>query len=373
MSVKKVSVKVGQDLFGNDSYTVKKVSVLPIGLSYVPELPKNSNPVNSVILCDYLSINQGYSVAYSLPLEKGFHSNVLGLNERNKPVNNLSRKSTVKIYNAIKWLTTISELKEVYSIKEKKSFKFKLCFITLTLSDSQKHSDQFIKKHMLEPFLKWMIYSYRCINFIWKAEVQDNGNIHFHITTNKFIHWRAIRKKWNRIQQNHGYTQKHGDENKQMELNSTDIHSVRSVKDIMIYFSKYMSKADKYKRSAPLNIQNKDFYYSWDNYQFELKCDGLYYPVKRRINGMMWNCSRSLKNTAILLNGQMDEYKQMESVMMNKELVSKVEKDYRCVYIHKKKLFNSLPESIRNEIKNRIKSARKADNAQLKIEIESFN
>ena len=54
-------------------------------------------------------------------------------------------------------------------------------FITLTLSDVQAHTDDSIKEHMLQPFLYWLQRYYNC-SYVWKAETQINGNIHFHIT-----------------------------------------------------------------------------------------------------------------------------------------------------------------------------------------------
>jgi hypothetical protein len=203
--------------------------------------------------------------------------------------------------------------------------------------------------------------------------VQDNGNIHFHITTNKFIHWRAIKKKWNRLQQRYGYTQKHGDENKQMNINSTDIHSVKNIKEVMYYFSKYISKSDTYKKTCYIGNVITDGIYHNENNTYTLRYNGAYYPLKRKIHGMVWNCSQSLKKTAIILDGQMDEYREMLPILSNKEIVTKKEMDYRVVYMHKKKIMNHLPVTIQQEIRERIKRARKADKAQLAIEIESFN
>ncbi len=41
---------------------------------------------------------------------------------------------------------------------------------------------------------------YEGINYIWKAEMQKNENIHYHILTDAKINWKVIRKNWNQIQ-----------------------------------------------------------------------------------------------------------------------------------------------------------------------------
>ncbi|GAH86291.1 unnamed protein product, partial [marine sediment metagenome] len=41
--------------------------------------------------------------------------------------------------------------------------------------------------------------------YVWRAEKQENGNIHFHFIVDNFIPWNELRNTWNRIQQNLGY------------------------------------------------------------------------------------------------------------------------------------------------------------------------
>lgn len=126
---------------------------------------------------------------------------------------------------------------------KKKGFYFKLNFITLTLTKPQQHPDTYIVHHMLIPFLKYLRRSHNVINYIWKAEIQPErllkrGErcIHFHITTNKFIHWKKVRNKWNELQLAHGYREENTDPN------STDIHSVINEKQAVHYMSKYITK-----------------------------------------------------------------------------------------------------------------------------------
>jgi hypothetical protein len=177
-------------------------------------------------------------------------------------LNIISNDSVKKIRNALNNLYAISDVKYVYSKQSKKSFSFKLNFITLTLSSKQKHSDNEIKRKLLEPFLKWMQYNHNMNSYVWKAETQKNGNIHFHITTNIFIHYKAIRNAWNRVQSKLNYIPNNYTMLDDDVPNSTDVHSVRNAKQCIGYMVKYMTKSE---------------------------------PDKRQIDGQMWNCSKNLK------------------------------------------------------------------------------
>jgi len=78
-----------------------------------------------------------------------------------------SKQSKTKLANAINWMLLFAEKKTVFSKTPYVSkngdllhyFSFRLSFITLTLSDTQKHSDKYIKEHMLQPFLYWLTRS----------------------------------------------------------------------------------------------------------------------------------------------------------------------------------------------------------------------
>src|SRR5690554_5071199 len=62
-----------------------------------------------------------------------------------------------------------------------------LVFITLTLSSKQVHDDNFIKRNLLNNFIIYMGRKFDMKNYLWKAEKQKNGSIHFHIVTDVYI------------------------------------------------------------------------------------------------------------------------------------------------------------------------------------------
>lgn len=163
--------------------------------------------------------------------------------EKNINTGTLSEKSITRMRNAINWMLFFAQDKTVYSKKKKRSFKFKINFITLTLSAKQQHEDTYILHHMLFPFLKWLERKWQVTAYVWRAEIQskrlhERGErcIHFHLTTDKFVHYRQIRNKWNALQLAHGYRQENEDPN------STDVHSVRTEGKVIGYMAKYITK-----------------------------------------------------------------------------------------------------------------------------------
>lgn len=221
---------------------------------------------------------------------------------------NLSRKAKSRLYNAMGWLlyfTGNNNLKhkkynentkniksELYGsemIIQKESntyqkgtdfycenkLKYKLGMITLTLPSMQIHSDNYIRQNMLHQFLDRLMRSGKITSYIWKAEKQKNGNIHFHIIVNKFVWHHRINTIWNKILKKEGYIERYKNNqlfkhekgftfdasiakfadyktqlrryNKGMSEdwqnpNTTDIHAIKKVKNLKSYMVKYLMK-----------------------------------------------------------------------------------------------------------------------------------
>ncbi len=175
----------------------------------------------------------------------------------------LTWKSISKLRFSINLLVAQSIWKEVYSPNTHRFYKFKINFITLTLSAAQGPvPDRSIKNKMLEPFLRNMRNVYKLRSYVWRAERQKNGNIHFHITCDIFIPYDSIRDAWNLQLGKYHFIKDFKNANNSEFPNSTDVHAVHSIKDLAAYLTKYMSK-----------IEN----------------------MKDVIEGKVWDCSRNLK------------------------------------------------------------------------------
>ncbi len=152
--------------------------------------------------------------------------------------------------NSINWLLLAAPKKWVFQKSTNKRFQFKINFITLTLPTSdQKHTDTYIKRELLHPFLISVGYSHNLKNYIWKAETTKNGTIHFHITTDTFIHYKDLRRAWNKQLERHGYIDEFESRNGHRNPNSTDVHAVINVKNLGAYMCKYLTKNDDTRRA----------------------------------------------------------------------------------------------------------------------------
>ena len=111
----------------------------------------------------------------------------------------LSNASIRKLVNYINWFCEQAKFKSLQKDGFRKGIFYKLGFLTLDLPFQQHHDDVTIKHDLLNQFIveiknKWFVK-----NYIWRAEKQNNGNIHFHIIIDRFVDYSWIRNTWNRI------------------------------------------------------------------------------------------------------------------------------------------------------------------------------
>ena len=141
------------------------------------------------------------------------------------------------------WITAIECTIQDRKLDKKYLYRY-ITFVTLTLSAPQKHTDQFIKRHMLAFFITQLKRKYHVKTYLWVAEAQKNGNIHFHICIDKPIHHQKIRDVWNSIQSSHGYLDNYEKIHGHTNANSTDIHGLKAINYIDQYICKYMTKTE---------------------------------------------------------------------------------------------------------------------------------
>lgn len=166
------------------------------------------------------------------------------LTRENHTGGKISYHARRRINKAISWLLFYSKQKKVYLQSIRKTVQFRINFITLTLSAPQTHSDQEIKSKLLNNFLTVFRQKYGAMHYMWKAERQKNGNIHFHIISDTFIHYATLQKEWNRIQETLGYISEFEKKHGHRDPHSTEVKAVRKVKNLKAYFAKYFLKDD---------------------------------------------------------------------------------------------------------------------------------
>lgn len=223
-----------------------------------------------------LSLSPSKIVEYWQYVNEGNHASIkiksLENLKHNKQNGVLSKNAKKRMLNAIDWLCAYATNKLIYDKKTGKRFKYQVGFITLTLSSTQTHSDNTIKKELLNQFFVEAKNRWKVVHYVWRAETQKNGNLHFHILLDKFVPYQELRNVWNRIQNKLGYVDRFAEKNKHHDPNSTDVHSVINIKNIRKYVSSYMSKESDVRevtgnlwglsyslsKSKPLTVQNWD-------------------------------------------------------------------------------------------------------------------
>jgi hypothetical protein len=205
--------------------------------------------------------------------------------EENYHNGKVSEIAAKKIGNALSYLVFISSPQNIPRRIRGKDLHFCLNFITLTLSSNQTHSDHEIYNHIFRPFLMALNRKWKVSHYVWRAEKQSNGSLHYHLVTNKFIPWHELRDVWNRCQQNLGYVTRYRENqiffhregfrfrpelatkwnrNSQLKAyqegcrtdwqnpNSIDVHSLNLVSNVKSYFMTYFKK-----QSQSANIKGR--------------------------------------------------------------------------------------------------------------------
>lgn len=183
------------------------------------------------------------AVPYSGIKHKLTHHENFKSNNTNGDISHAAKR---RIQNAIEWMVATSKRKQVTDYETGKTFNFKCNFITLTLSATQRHSDTEVMKCCFQPWLDIVRKKYSLKRYVWRAEVQLNSNIHFHITTDTYIPHQELRRLWNMQQEKLGYITEFFNRHGHHNPNSTDIRSVKHVKKLANYMAKYMSKNRSY-------------------------------------------------------------------------------------------------------------------------------
>ena len=116
-------------------------------------------------------------------------------------------------------------------------------FITLTIASPKNITARQAYDNLLAPFLDWLRKTMQVKTYIWKAELQKRGQIHYHITTPAWIHHKEIRKKWNALQHAAGLLDEYAEVHGHFNPNSTDIHNTRSIRKMDQYLVKELSKS----------------------------------------------------------------------------------------------------------------------------------
>jgi hypothetical protein len=255
-----------------------------------------------------ISLNPNSAHYYYVPADgfrasRAHSSNAFHLDD-NSHSGKVSMKGRKRLEKAINWLLYLAKPKKVTDSTTGKKFIFKVNFITLTLPATQTHTDQQISATCLKNFLDVCRAQCGLNNYVWRAEAQANGNIHFHLITDVYIHHTDIRRWWNQSVELLGYIQEFQKKFHHTNPNSIDVHSVKHINRLSSYLSKYMSKERAFSCIGELRLikgKTVEVLYGSKMYRDELanrktgKVVGHVLGARiRLIESKLWACSRSL-------------------------------------------------------------------------------
>jgi hypothetical protein len=242
----------------------------------------------------FAKVHPHYTLTYTTPVTQPDRSNYKPPKKHNH-TGAMSFKQQCRIKQAVELLREASNLQTVYDEATKQRISFRLNFITVTLSGPQRHPDKYIMEQMFRPLLRWLNEVQGCKNYVWKAECQDNGNLHLHVTANKFVPWEKLRNKWNQLQYDQGYI------SATQNPNSTDVKAVRNEKQISSYLSKYISKKDILPKACYIDHDwnAAHFYksplYEWQQLSESDKAKSCPLVLKRIPECKLYDCTAALK------------------------------------------------------------------------------
>lgn len=353
----------GNDLFGTLSLLGKK-KIVEVAVPRISSKKVKEKPA----FFETIKIQPTYAVSfYRSTNPKKREKKIPVYNKHNGQVSN---KAATKIRNAINWMLLFSQTKFVYSKAEKKTFSFKLNFITLTLPSEQKQSDDYVKKEILVPFIEWMTKTKGAFMWLWKAEAQNNGNIHFHITSHQFIHWRSVRAKWNTLCAKHGYCKVFQDGSNDKGDSATQIKAAKNPETVGAYLAKYISKNDRTKNKAK-KPKGLPIYLSQLKSETATNyCYSSYSVLKRPIEGRLWACSNNIAS----INCFVSQFKNsgLEIDTMREEIISitentKEDRYYNCFFYE-----NICTGNVPELLKKTVDKLRPKNKQQTSFEVETL-
>lgn len=188
-----------------------------------------------------LQIRSNSAVAYSLPLEQTPYNRKANINAPTYS-GKVTDHAAKRIKRTCEILLMRSPPRTVWNTVTNFPCQFRLTFATITISATTIIDHREAYERGLKPLLRWLRDKQGWKDYLWKAELQTRGQIHWHVTGNQFLDWRHLKSQWNNIQYQRGWLDEYHGKTGLWTPNSTDIHAVGNVKRLDLYLAKYISK-----------------------------------------------------------------------------------------------------------------------------------
>lgn len=209
-------------------------------------------------------------IGVALMESEAFRQNVEELKKTEKYSGNMTAGAKKRLVKAISLMVTSTPRRYQLNRVTNKVMSFQLSFTTLTIPNCEMAKDaKLCHKVLLEPMLRILRRKYKMKSYVWKCELQKNGSVHYHLTSDVFVIHTELRDNWNALLRKEGFLVEFQKEYGHDNPNSTDIHSTRDIRNMEAYIIKYVSKSVSEGRilnakvwDASLNLKKGKFYSS---------------------------------------------------------------------------------------------------------------
>lgn len=150
--------------------------------------------------------------------------------QRNKDISEVTKRRIKKM------CATWFNLLRLYNAPRAKKEQLLPTFITLTYPINMQE-DLSARRYELGKFITYMQRKNFLKRYLWKAEAQKNGSLHYHIITDNYIRKELVRDIWNTAIEKH--VLQYG-----KEPFGTRIEAVKDHRKALSYVMKYMTKDD---------------------------------------------------------------------------------------------------------------------------------
>ena len=139
------------------------------------------------------------------------------------------------------WFLTVRHFNMHMALPSKQRQK-QMVFFTLTLPSKQAHTDNEIKRQVLNKFIIICQRKGLFDQWFWRAEKQKNGNIHFHFLIDSYFDKKQLQTVWNSCLEPLGYINEFEKRYNHRNPPTTQIQVVPSGQNIIDYVIKYVGK-----------------------------------------------------------------------------------------------------------------------------------
>lgn len=225
----------------------------------------------------------------------------------------LSRSGRSRMRRACGYLFYASSDKTIHNRSEKNGFKqhydytMRLAVMTLTLpGGKQLQDDKTMKRVLYKNYIDALRKHYPALQYVWRAETQGNGCLHFHIIVDHFIPVWYSNRLWVNILRRNGYFE--GQRHLKIELINSfpvDTKKVKNEKCLARYMRKYMMKGldknsesellqkirESHTRAANCSTPSEAHKESILTEKLVKRYEIL---TRRKVEGKIWGCSDNL-------------------------------------------------------------------------------